>query len=35
MKLYKNVDIKDLESILENGILPISVTGNDNWKYLF
>ncbi len=32
MKLYKNVDIKDLESILENGILPISVTGNDNWK---
>ncbi len=32
MKLYKNVDIKDLENILENGILPISVTGNDNWE---
>lgn len=32
MKLYKNVDIRDLNSILENGILPISVTGNDNWE---
>ena len=31
MKLYKNVDIKDLDSILKNGILPISKTGNDNW----
>lgn len=29
--LYKNVDIKDLEAILNNGILPISATGNDNW----
>lgn len=31
MKLYKNVDIEDLEKILAEGILPISVTGNDNW----
>lgn len=33
MKLYKNVDINDLNNILENGILPISVTGNDNWSH--
>lgn len=32
MKLYKNVDIKDLENILTQGILPISETGNDNWE---
>lgn len=32
MKLFKNVDIKDLENILANGILPISVTGNNNWE---
>lgn len=31
MKLFKNVDIKDLPAILRDGILPISVTGNDNW----
>lgn len=29
MKLYKNVDLKDLEKILSEGILPISKTGND------
>lgn len=32
MKLYKNVPIEDLENILKNGILPISVTNNDNWE---
>ena len=32
MKLFKNVDIKDLNNILEKGILPISKTGNDNWE---
>ena len=32
MKLYKNVDIIDLNNILKNGILPISKTGNDNWS---
>lgn len=32
MKLYKNVDILDLNNILKNGILPISKTGNDNWS---
>lgn len=31
MKLYKNVDILDLNNILKDGILPISKTGNDNW----
>ena len=31
MKLYKNVDILDLENIMRDGILPISKTGNDNW----
>ena len=31
MKLYKNVDIKDLESILEKGILSLNESGNDNW----
>lgn len=32
MKLYKNVDIKDLQAILREGIQPISVTGNNNWS---
>lgn len=31
MKLFKNVDILDLENIMRDGILPISKTGNDNW----
>lgn len=31
MKLYKNVDILDLENIMREGILPISKTGNNNW----
>ena len=31
MKLFKNVDFRDLPAILAEGILPISVTGNDNW----
>lgn len=31
MKLYKNVDIKDLESILAKGILSLNKSGNDNW----
>lgn len=31
MKLYKNVDICDLESILEKGILSLDESGNDNW----
>ena len=31
MKLFKNVDICDLESILEKGILSINKSGNDNW----
>lgn len=32
MKLFKNVDILDLENIMREGILPISKTGNDNWS---
>ena len=32
MKLYKNVDILDLENIMRDGILPISQTNNDNWS---
>lgn len=32
MKLFKNVDILDLENIMRDGILPISKTGNDNWS---
>lgn len=32
MKLYKNVDICDLESIMENGILSIDECRNDNWE---
>ena len=31
MILYKNVDIKDLESILAKGILSLNVSGNNNW----
>lgn len=31
MILYKNVDIKDLDSILQNGILSLNECGNDNW----
>ncbi len=31
MKLYKNVDIIDLESILSKGILSLNESGNDNW----
>nr|DAN51610.1 MAG TPA: hypothetical protein [Caudoviricetes sp.] len=31
VKLFKNVDILDLENIMRDGILPISKTGNDNW----
>ncbi len=31
MTLFKNVCIKDLNRILEEGILPISVTGNNDW----
>lgn len=32
MKLYKNVDIIDLESILEKGILSMDACGNNNWE---
>lgn len=32
MELYKNVDILDLENIMRGGILPIDVTGNNNWE---
>ena len=32
MKLFKNVDVEDLQNILAEGILPISVTGNNNWE---
>lgn len=32
MKLYKNVDICDLASILEKGILSLDKSGNDNWE---
>lgn len=31
-KLFKNVDICDLESIVENGVLSIDECGNDNWE---
>ena len=31
MKLFKNVDIEDLNKILNEGILPISKTSNNNW----
>ncbi len=32
MKLYHNADICDVNSIVEKGLLPASVTGNDNWE---
>lgn len=32
MRLYKNVDIKDLGSILEKGILSMDACGNNNWE---
>lgn len=32
MKLYKNVDICDLASILEKGLLPLDECKNDNWE---
>ncbi len=32
MKLYKNVDLKDLPSILNDGILPMDVSKNYNWE---
>ena len=31
MRLYKNVDIIDVMSIRERGLLPASVCGNHNW----
>ncbi|KYM52121.1 hypothetical protein A2U07_07010 [Fusobacterium necrophorum subsp. funduliforme] len=33
MRLFKNVNLEDLERILTEGILPISKTGNDNWEF--
>ena len=33
MILYKNVDILDLMSIMEKGLLSIDKCGNDNWGY--
>lgn len=32
MRLYKNVDICDLESISEKGILSLKESGNNNWS---
>lgn len=32
MKLFKNVGLQELKEILKNGILPISITKNDNWE---
>lgn len=32
MKLFKNVGLQELKDILNYGILPISITGNDNWE---
>lgn len=32
MRLYKNVDIKDLDSILEKGLLSMDACGNNNWQ---
>lgn len=29
---YKNVDIRDLQSILSKGILSFDASGNDNWE---
>lgn len=33
MRLFKNVDICDLKSIMEKGILSMDESGNDNWLY--
>ena len=32
MRLFKNAGLQELKEILKNGILPVSVTGNDNWE---
>lgn len=32
MKLFHNADINDLNSIVKEGLLPLSVTKNDNWS---
>lgn len=32
MTLFKNVDIKDIDSILQKGILSLNKCGNDNWS---
>ena len=32
MILYKNVDICDLPAIIENGILSLEESGNNNWE---
>ena len=32
MKLFKNIGLQELKNIIKEGILPISVTGNDNWE---
>ena len=32
MILYHNADYKDLPSILKDGILPMSETGNNRWN---
>ena len=32
MRLFKNVDIEDLNKILKEGILPVSKTQNNNWN---
>ena len=32
MTFYKNVDISDLDSILEKGLLSLDESGNDNWE---
>lgn len=32
MKLFKNVDVIDLKSILKNGILSLNESQNDNWE---
>ena len=32
MRLFKNVDINDLENILVKGILSLDASGNDNWQ---
>lgn len=31
MILYKNIDICDLPSIMQKGVLSIDEWGNDNW----